>query len=106
LVALSGADPLNLVGIVTPEARVGAITPNRVLYRDGLAIAALEGGEVRRLAPSEFDDDTLKTLFWRRSSALGFTPRRLSEAGRKELARTQGTRSATGLRCTETGRGR
>jgi len=85
LVALSGADPLNLVGIVTPEARVGAITPNRVLYRDGLAIAALEGGELRRLAPSEFDDDTLKTLFWRRSSALGFAPRRLSEASRKRL---------------------
>ena len=85
LVALSGADPLNLVGIVTPEARVGAITPNRVLYRDGLAIAALEGGELRRLAPSDFDDDTLKTLFWRRSSARGFTPRRLSEASRKRL---------------------
>src|SRR5258706_17656 len=85
LVALSGADPLNLVGIVTPEARVGAIAPNRVLYRDGLAIAALEGGELRRLAPSEFDDDTLKTLFWRRSSALGFRPPGLSEASRKRL---------------------
>src|SRR5216117_1463799 len=85
LVALSGADPLNLVGIVTPEARVGAIAPNRVLFRDGLAIAALEGGELRRLTPSEFDDDALKTLFWRRSSVLGFTPRRLSEAGRRSL---------------------
>ncbi|HYQ94892.1 MAG TPA: hypothetical protein VEP70_08690, partial [Burkholderiales bacterium] len=69
----------------TPEARVGAITPNRVLYRDGLAIAALEGGALRRLAPSEFDDDTLKTLFWRRSSALGFTPKGLSEASRKRM---------------------
>src|SRR5436309_3240597 len=85
LVALSGADPLNLVGIVTPEARVAAITPNRVLYRDGLALAALEGGELRRLATAEFDDDTLKTLFWHRSSALGFTPRRPSEASRKRL---------------------
>ena len=85
LVALSGADPLNLVGILTPEARVGAIMANRVLFRDGLAIAALEGGELRRLAPSEFDDDTLKTLFWRRSSALGFTPKGLSEASRKRL---------------------
>jgi ATP-dependent Lhr-like helicase len=67
LVALSGADPLNLVGILTPEARVTAITPNRVLFRDGLAIAALEGGEVRRLAASEFDNATLQTLFWRRT---------------------------------------
>ncbi|HYU70177.1 MAG TPA: ATP-dependent DNA helicase, partial [Burkholderiales bacterium] len=86
LVAISGADPLNLVGIVTSEARVGAIAPNRVLFRDGIAIAALEGGELRRLAPSEFDDDTLKKLFWRRSSALGFTtPKGLSEASRKRL---------------------
>ena len=85
LIALSGADPLNLVGIVTPEARVSGVTPNRVLYRDGLAIAALEGGELRRLAPSEFDDDALKRLFWRRSSALGFTPRPLTETSRKRM---------------------
>src|SRR5882672_8145477 len=84
-VALSGADPLNLVGIVTPDARVAAIAPNRVLFRDGLAIAALESGRVRRLAASDLDDDALKTLFWRRSSTLGFTPRRLSEASRKRL---------------------
>jgi len=83
LVALSGADPLNLVGIVTPEARVAGVTPNRVLFRDGLAIAALEGGELRRLAASEFGDDTLKTLFWRRSSALGSKSTGLSEASRK-----------------------
>jgi ATP-dependent Lhr-like helicase len=85
LVALSGADPLNLVGIVTPEARVAAITANRVLFRDGVTIAALEAGEVRRLAVSEFDDATLKSLFWRRSNALGFTPSGLSEASRKRL---------------------
>src|SRR5712664_4027995 len=71
--------------LLAREARVGAITPNRVLYRDGLAIAALEGSELRRLAPSEFDDDALKTLFWRRSSALGFTPRPLSETSRKRM---------------------
>jgi len=38
-----------------------------VLLRDGVAIAALEGGELRRLAPSELDDDTLKALAARRS---------------------------------------
>jgi len=83
LVALSAADPLNLVGIVTPEARVAAITPNRVLFRDGLAIAALEGGEVRRLAASGLDDETLKTLFWRRSTAVGFKTAELSQVSRK-----------------------
>jgi ATP-dependent Lhr-like helicase len=85
LVALSGADPLNLAGILTPDARVAAIASSRVLFRDGLAIAALEGGELRRLAPSEFDDDTLKKLFWRRSDALGFTTGGLSAASRKRL---------------------
>jgi hypothetical protein len=56
-----------------------------VLFRDGLAIAALESGRVRRLAASDLDDDALKTLFWRRSSALGFRPPGLSEASRKRL---------------------
>ena len=67
-VAISAADPLNLVGVITPEARVPAIGGNRVLFRDGLPIAALEGGLVRRLAASELSDETLHSLFWRRSS--------------------------------------
>ena len=33
-------------------------------------IAALEGGTVRRLAESELPEETLQTLFWRRSSDL------------------------------------
>jgi ATP-dependent Lhr-like helicase len=68
LVVLSGADPLNLVGILTPEARVPAIARNRILFRDGLPVAALEGGEVRRLAPSDLDDASLRTLMLRRYS--------------------------------------
>jgi ATP-dependent Lhr-like helicase len=62
LVALSGADPLNLVGILTPDARVPALAGNRVLLRDGIAIAAVEGGKLRRLAQSELSDDTLHAL--------------------------------------------
>jgi ATP-dependent Lhr-like helicase len=49
LVSLSGADPLNLVGVLTPGARLAGLTANRVLYRDGVPIAALAGGEVRFL---------------------------------------------------------
>jgi ATP-dependent Lhr-like helicase len=49
LIALSAADPLNLVGVITPEARVPALTGNRVLYKDGLPIAVYAGGEVRFL---------------------------------------------------------
>jgi ATP-dependent Lhr-like helicase len=48
-IALSAADPLNLIGVITPEARVPALTGNRVLYKDGLPIAAYVGGEVRFL---------------------------------------------------------
>jgi ATP-dependent Lhr-like helicase len=50
LVSLSGADPLNLVGILTPGARLAALTGNRLLFRDGLPIAWLGGGEVHFLA--------------------------------------------------------
>jgi ATP-dependent Lhr-like helicase len=44
--SLSGADPLNLLGIVTPGGRLPSLTGNRLLYLDGLPIAALTGGEV------------------------------------------------------------
>jgi ATP-dependent Lhr-like helicase len=68
LVVVSGADPLNLVGILTPDSRVTSIAQNRILFRDGLAIAAWEGGEVRRLAASDFDDEALRTLLSRRGN--------------------------------------
>ncbi len=37
-VTLSGSDPLNLVGILTPGARVPALRTNTVTYRDGLVL--------------------------------------------------------------------
>jgi len=49
LVALSAADPLNLVGILTPGPRVAALATGRILFRDGLPVAALEAGQIRRL---------------------------------------------------------
>jgi ATP-dependent helicase Lhr and Lhr-like helicase len=67
MVVLSAADPLNLVGILTPEARVPAIHTNRLLLQDGLPIAALEGGELRRLAATELSDDQLRAALARRS---------------------------------------
>ncbi len=48
-VSLSGADPLNLVGILTPGPKLAALTGNRLLYRDGLPVALLAGGEVQFL---------------------------------------------------------
>jgi ATP-dependent Lhr-like helicase len=67
LAILSAADPLNLVGILTPEARVAAIYRSRILFQDGLPIAAVEGGQVRRLADSALDEPQLRTLLARRS---------------------------------------
>jgi ATP-dependent Lhr-like helicase len=49
LVALSAVDPANLVGIVTPGPRVPAIRGNRVLYQDGVPVAALEAREFKPL---------------------------------------------------------
>ncbi len=49
LVVLSAADPLNLVGVLTPGPRIPSIATNRVLLRDGLPIAALEAGQIIQL---------------------------------------------------------
>jgi ATP-dependent helicase Lhr and Lhr-like helicase len=43
LVAVSGADPLNLVGIVTPGEVVAGLATNRILFRDGIPVAIKEG---------------------------------------------------------------
>jgi ATP-dependent helicase Lhr and Lhr-like helicase len=47
--SLSGADPLNLVGFLTPGPKLPALTGNRLLYRDGIPVALLSGGEVQYL---------------------------------------------------------
>jgi ATP-dependent helicase Lhr and Lhr-like helicase len=47
LLSLSGADPLNLAGILTPGAKLAALTGNRLLYRDGVPIAFLAGSKVQ-----------------------------------------------------------
>ncbi len=56
LVSVSGADPLNLVGVIAPGAKVPALLNNRVLYRDGVAVATLVAGEmqwIEELEPAE-----------------------------------------------------
>ena len=47
LVAISAADPLNLVGIATGGDRVPAIARSRIVFRDGVPLAALEGDYIR-----------------------------------------------------------
>jgi ATP-dependent Lhr-like helicase len=53
LVSLSAADPLNLLGILTPGPKLPAVTGNRLLYRDGLPVAVLAGGETQLLEAME-----------------------------------------------------
>jgi ATP-dependent Lhr-like helicase len=56
-VAISGADPLNLVGGVLPGAKVPALATSRIVYRDGLPVAVQVAGEVTLLQALEPDDE-------------------------------------------------
>jgi ATP-dependent Lhr-like helicase len=51
LIGIGASDPLNLTGIITAGERIAAVTRSRILYRDGVPLLALEGGEVKSLAP-------------------------------------------------------
>ena len=74
LIAVSGADPLNLVGILTPGDVVPAITTNRVLYRDGVPVVVKEGeGKGERFlvdVPAEEQDMLRGALLRRRPAPL------------------------------------
>lgn len=52
-ISLSGADALNLVGILTPGARLPALSGNRVLYRDAVPVALLAGSQLQFLQTLE-----------------------------------------------------
>ncbi|MFA8408088.1 Lhr family helicase [Burkholderia pseudomallei] len=45
MLCVSGADPLNLTGTLLPGERVPALAGNRILFRDGVPIASLVGGQ-------------------------------------------------------------
>ena len=53
LMTISAADPLNLTGIITPGDRIRVATGNRVVYRNGVPVAAMEGEMLRTLADLE-----------------------------------------------------
>jgi ATP-dependent Lhr-like helicase len=64
LISVSAADPLNLVGILTPGARITAHTANRILYRDGEPVAVLESGETKFLT------ELSRSMEWKAKAAL------------------------------------
>ena len=46
LINLCGVDPLNLTGSIVPGPSVGQTPGNRILFSDGLPVAALDGGKL------------------------------------------------------------
>ena len=70
-VSLSGADPLNLIGILTPGQRLSALTANWIVYRDGLPVAALTGGKAQFLTELETADQWEAEKRLVRSAARG-----------------------------------
>ncbi len=50
-VCLAAADPANLLGTLLPGARLPRTAGSRVLYRDGVPVATMVGGEVSLLVP-------------------------------------------------------
>ena len=72
LVSISGADPLNLAGIVTPGDTVAALATNRILYRDGIPVAVKEGDGKRErflIDVTSDDEPQLKAALVRRRVA-------------------------------------
>ncbi|MDR6354294.1 hypothetical protein Q3H58_000965 [Pseudomonas psychrotolerans] len=55
-VSVSALDPLNLVGTLLPGAKVPAVLGNRLLYRDGVPIAARIGTTCKWLVELSPDD--------------------------------------------------
>ena len=72
LIAVSGADPLNLAGIITPGDPVAAIATNRILYRGGIPVAIQEGehrGPRLLVDANPEEEQLLKTALVRRRVA-------------------------------------
>ena len=58
LVIVSACDPLNLAGVLTPGPRVASVPGNRLAYRNGVPIAAMDGSEFKALLSSSRDRAT------------------------------------------------
>ena len=80
-VAVSGADPLNLVGVLTPGPKLAALAGNRVLYRAGLPVGVLAGGEVRLVQELEPAEEWQARKLLLRSATLGRRPASLPAGG-------------------------
>src|SRR5262249_12473196 len=59
-ITVSASDPVNFHGVLTPGKRIPAFTANRILFRDGLPIAALESGKIRKLSDEHIADSQIE----------------------------------------------
>ena len=75
-VVLSAADPLNLVGQITPGPRVPAVTGNRLLLRDGVPVASCEAGRLVERAPLSVEERERAERLLLRVEPLPPPPRR------------------------------
>jgi ATP-dependent Lhr-like helicase len=53
VLVISAADPLNLAGVLDAGERVRAVSGNRLAYRNGVALAAMEGDFIREITACE-----------------------------------------------------
>ena len=79
-VAVSAADPLNLTGVLTPGPRIAKSPRSRIVYRDGVPVAASEGGAFTQLV--DYEDAIANQV--ERAARIGSLPPALrSYMGRK-----------------------
>ena len=85
LVTISAADPLNLIGILTDDARVPATASNHVAYLEGVPVACLQGGALHFYRSLTME---LESVIARRFGLSGtaLPPRRLERAEPENLA--------------------
>jgi ATP-dependent Lhr-like helicase len=68
-IAISAADPLNLVGIIVPGEKVAATQNGRILFRDGVPVAQQSGDEIRTFGAAELDIESRALLLKKRRPA-------------------------------------
>jgi ATP-dependent Lhr-like helicase len=68
-IAISAADPLNLLGIILPGEKITASLSNRILFHDGVPIAHQAGDEIQTIGDAELDIESRTLLLQKRKPA-------------------------------------
>ena len=87
-IVVSGSDPLNLAGILSPGPKLAALAGNRLLYRGGVPVAVLVAGDVgflQQLDPAA-EWQAREMLLHAPTEAPSVAPE-LSSMGYRKLAR-------------------